>query len=314
MPALPSQHSSAGPLPLAQLPAGLRAEVRRLQIVRPFANLVVLLFPAAWIAAVAIMQRWPAWPVRLVGVVVIGICLQAMGILMHEALHGNLFRRKRLDGWAGFLLAAPSGFSMAAYKVAHLNHHRHTRTERDQDDLSNYTRTRAQYVALFYSWFVIGTVVYMFFVPVKALQMASPAARRRILLEYALMLAAYAAVIAFAVRSGHVTWLLWYWLLPAQVATALSNVRTLAEHPGTHTEGDALGRTRTVTSNSVVSFLMLNLNYHLEHHLFPAVPWYNLPRLHTLLAPVYQGRKPEIQRSYLAYVLRSLRQAPERTG
>jgi fatty acid desaturase len=33
----------------------------------------------------------------------------------------------------------------------------------------------------------------------------------------------------------------------------------------------------------VVSFLLLNENYHLEHHLFPEVPSYNLPRLRALL-------------------------------
>jgi fatty acid desaturase len=32
-----------------------------------------------------------------------------------------------------------------------------------------------------------------------------------------------------------------------------------------------------------VSFCLLNENYHLEHHLFPEVPSYNLPRLHALL-------------------------------
>jgi nitrite reductase/ring-hydroxylating ferredoxin subunit len=38
--------------------------------------------------------------------------------------------------------------------------------------------------------------------------------------------------------------------------------------------------TRTVYINPVLRFLYLNMNYHLEHHLFPAVPYYNLPALH----------------------------------
>jgi fatty acid desaturase len=32
-----------------------------------------------------------------------------------------------------------------------------------------------------------------------------------------------------------------------------------------------------------VSFLLLNENYHLEHHLFPEVPSYRLPQLRALL-------------------------------
>jgi fatty acid desaturase len=47
---------------------------------------------------------------------------------------------------------------------------------------------------------------------------------------------------------------------------------------------------------------MCNENYHLEHHLYPAVPWYNLPRLHQELKEelVLQGA-PYIP-SYFAFV------------
>ena len=38
--------------------------------------------------------------------------------------------------------------------------------------------------------------------------------------------------------------------------------------------------TRTVYINPVFRFLYLNMNYHVEHHMFPAVPYYNLPALH----------------------------------
>lgn len=43
--------------------------------------------------------------------------------------------------------------------------------------------------------------------------------------------------------------------------------------------------TRTVLMNPVLRFLYLNMNYHLEHHMFPAVPYHNLPRLHALIGP-----------------------------
>ncbi len=37
--------------------------------------------------------------------------------------------------------------------------------------------------------------------------------------------------------------------------------------------------TRTFTCNWFPAFLYWNMQYHLEHHMFPAVPFYNLPRL-----------------------------------
>lgn len=298
-------------LRLEDLPIALRAEIRGLHKVRLWANLIILFYPLLWICSVAVMERWPTLVVRIIGVVVIGISLEAMAILMHEALHGNLFRRPKLDRWIGFVLAAPAFFSTTAYKVAHLNHHRYTRTEKDQDEISNYCRTQAQYVALFYAWFVFGTLIYMFSVPWKALAIASPKDRRRVITEYALMFATYATALGVGAATGHIWWLLWYWLVPAQVAVVLSNVRGLAEHLGTPGDGDAIARTRTVTSNKLVSFLMINLNYHLEHHLFPGIPWYNLPRLHHLLRPICESRGADVRQSYTAYAIECLRNGPE---
>ena len=39
--------------------------------------------------------------------------------------------------------------------------------------------------------------------------------------------------------------------------------------------------TRTVLMNPVFRFLYLNMNYHVEHHMFPSVPYHALPKLHA---------------------------------
>ena len=41
--------------------------------------------------------------------------------------------------------------------------------------------------------------------------------------------------------------------------------------------------TRTVMMNPVSRFLYLNMNYHVEHHMFTMVPYYNLPKLNRLI-------------------------------
>ena len=297
---------------LEDLSPELRTQIRSLYGIRPLANSILLLHPAAWISSIAIMQRWPEeWPIRIAGIVVIAISVQAMGTLMHEALHGNLFRNTFLDRWVGFALGVPTFFSASAYKVTHLNHHRHTRSEKDMDEFSYACRTRRQYIALFYASFLVGSILYMFAVPVKAYAMASRINRRRIVAEYSLMLLVYSIAVTFLFVIGHAEWLLWYWLGPISVAVILSNIRALSEHMGTLDEGDAMLKTRTVTSNRLVSFLMLNLNYHLEHHLFPAVPWYNLPKIHQLLKPMYESRGAVVRKSYAAFVLECFRRAPE---
>src|ERR1700722_7232338 len=155
-------------LPLEDLLPELRTEIRSLYCVRPWANSILLVYPTAWICAIAIMQNWPSWPIYVIGIVVIGISVQAMGTLMHEALHGNLFRNPFLDRWVGFALGVPTFFSASAYKVTHLNHHRYPRSERDVDEFSDACRTRRQYIVLFYASFLVGSILYMFAVAFKA--------------------------------------------------------------------------------------------------------------------------------------------------
>ena len=52
--------------------------------------------------------------------------------------------------------------------------------------------------------------------------------------------------------------------------------------------------TRTVLMNPVSRFIYLNMNYHLEHHLFTMVPYYNLPKLHALIKDDVPPAEPSI--------------------
>jgi fatty acid desaturase len=294
---------------LSVIPTEVMRSLKKLHRREPWWNLMCLVYPGLWLTCAVVMQRYPGWPVRVAGVLVIGISIQALGILMHEALHRNLFRQARLDRWAAFVCGVVVFFSGTAYKVAHLNHHGHTRTSLDQDEISNLCRTEAQYRLFFYVWAVAGTFLYFFIVPYKALSIAKAPERARIVSEYAAMAAIYVLVVVACAAMGHASWLLWYWLLPAQVGLLLSNVRGLSEHLCT-LPGSGLLSTRTTTSTKVVSFLMCNLNYHLEHHLFPGIPWYNLPKAHQLLLPSYSRMGVHIQRSYLGYLIQALRGGP----
>ena len=41
--------------------------------------------------------------------------------------------------------------------------------------------------------------------------------------------------------------------------------------------------TRTVILNPILRWLYIKLEYHIEHHMYPQVPWYNLPKLHKII-------------------------------
>jgi fatty acid desaturase len=56
----------------------------------------------------------------------------------------------------------------------------------------------------------------------------------------------------------------------------------VAEHFGSMDYSEELGSTRTVIPFfwERAIFAPHNVNFHLEHHLYPSVPFYNLPALH----------------------------------
>lgn len=67
---------------------------------------------------------------------------------------------------------------------------------------------------------------------------------------------------------------------------------------------------RTVTSNAVTSFAMNNLNYHLEHHLVPRMPWYNLKRFHAMMLDEYEPAKSHIRKSYVSFLVELIIKGP----
>jgi fatty acid desaturase len=57
---------------------------------------------------------------------------------------------------------------------------------------------------------------------------------------------------------------------------------------------------RTVYMNRLHRYLYWNMNYHIEHHMFPLVPYHALPKLHELIKddlPEPNLDKPEPKRN-----------------
>ncbi|UVC06543.1 fatty acid desaturase family protein [Rhizobium sp. TH2] len=55
---------------------------------------------------------------------------------------------------------------------------------------------------------------------------------------------------------------------------------------------------RTVYMNPISRFIYLNMNYHVEHHMFPMVPYYALPKLHELIKHDLPAANPSIWHAY----------------
>jgi len=91
---------------------------------------------------------------------------------------------------------------------------------------------------------------------------------------------------------------LWGYGLAIYFAMALLKIRTFLEHRA-HEAHRA--RTVIIEDRGPLALLYLNNNFHVVHHMHPAVPWYKLPRL-------YAKRKAHYLRRNDGYVYRSYAQ------
>ena len=283
-----------------------RRRVQELQRIRPLWNLVGLLHLAMPFGCALAATAWPVWPVQIATVVLVGFSFNALGVLLHETLHGSFFRRQGLDRAAGILFGIPILFSATAYKTIHLRHHRYTRTQRDPDDPLVHEHRSWIHTLNFFAWILIGSAFYVLTLPVRAWRVASRRDRVWIGTECAAILLVFATAISLFVAHGAFGAFLRFWALPYLVAVWINNVHGWAEHQNT-VHGNPLTHTRTVTSNRLCAFLLCNIGYHIEHHLFPAVPWYHLPRLHALLGDRLRTEGAFVERSYLRFLWRAVR-------
>jgi len=69
--------------------------------------------------------------------------------------------------------------------------------------------------------------------------------------------------------------------------------------------------TRTVYMNPLFRFLYWNMNYHVEHHMFPMVPYHALPRLHEAIKDDCPAPYPSTIAAYREIIPTILRQVRE---
>ncbi len=238
-----------------------------------------------------------------VGIFVSSLALNAFVLLMHDGMHFTLFRNRRWNRFGSVLLGSTFFMSFTAYRVLHTRHHKFLGDPRDPDDYQNYVRPRALLWFLHFVRLTVGSLLYLALIPFLALKYGTDRDRRRILSEYVFLLAVYSALLRFVPAQT----LFYAWFVPLLMVGSFTAVRGFTQH-GITDATDPLLASRTVLPNPIVGFLLLHENYHLEHHLFPEVPSYHLPRLHQLI----WRRLPRAVsgRSYLGFLAKFLRATP----
>ncbi|MGH1415288.1 MAG: fatty acid desaturase [Pelagimonas sp.] len=204
--------------------------------------------------------------------------------LSHEALHGHPTRSALLN--AGLVFPALSvTVPYLRFKDTHLAHHNdEILTDPYDDPESNYLdpirwarlprwkkrllRVNNTLAGRLILGPAIGTISFL-----RADLKNIRAGDRRTVYGWMLHIPAVGLVFWWMLSIGAMP--IWVWACSVYFAMSLLKIRTFLEH---RADRHAAGRTVIVEDRGPLSWIFLNNNFHVVHHMHPALPWYRLPR------------------------------------
>ena len=254
---------------------------------------------AAWI----IVARWPTWFTVLPAVVVIGTRYYALYIVAHDGLHRRLFQsRRRNDLWNDLCILGAIGAITRLNRHNHMRHHA-TLALPDDPDIYKYGLTnkgdRIRFIASLTGFQQIGRALHNVFLVGGTADAPGD--------HYGLRDVAILAGWQVALIGGLTFCIGWWaypllWLLPVYVFTfAADAVRVMLEH-AVENEAHPTVAERLITYSSSrlerTFFAPMNMNFHAAHHLWPSVPYYNLPTADAIMRSSPENKGLVWRRSY----------------
>jgi len=193
---------------------------------------------------------------------------------VHNGFHNSLGTNKFLTWLSLYLNSIFMMVSIHAVKFNHIRHHKYCLSEEDYEGKS---AGMTWYGAILYG------PVHMFLIHKVTLQKGNRDYKRNVIIELLSI-----AAVAFLVFYFQIHWLMYpiIVMVIGEFLMAFFAVWTVHHHTHDHPE---LARTQRTGWKNKITFSMF---YHLEHHLFPAVPTIKLPELAKRIDEVM----PEIEK------------------
>src|SRR6266550_5500007 len=282
-------------------------DLRKLHQKKPWLHALIAILNVAAIvgSAVAIVQfdRWYLW---LPFAFLAGFAVFDFTVLLHEVVHRAVLpaSNDRAYRVLGLLYAMPSGISASQFTRWHLDHHAGLGSY-EEDPKRHYLSPKKNARWLKALYFTPALFPIYFRAAKKETAAYEPVLRRRIARERLFTIAFQLSVLVAIALIGGWAIALKLYIVPVlfifPIAFALNRL-------GQHYDIDPADPAKwsTLLKGSLFwDVVYLYSNYHLEHHYFPGVPFYNLPRLQKLLMPFY-AKRGMTPRSYGSLLFRWL--------
>ncbi len=254
-------------------------------------GLLALTGAAAWYAAV----RLPWWA-ALGMLYVHGMFYAFLVNAFHEFCHQTVFKNKAINTFFLNLVSFMSWSNPVMFWASHQEHHKYTLHPPDDLEVvlpQKLTLTSFLKFALINPWDFVFRLKLVGRLALGRIEGrwetilfpdGQDAARRGLFKWARLILLGHLLIVAVSLYLG-------WWMLPIVFTLApfygglLQYVCNSTQHVGLQDNvPDFRLCTRTFLTNPFLQFLYWHMNFHIEHHMYAAVPCYHLARLHRAIA------------------------------
>lgn len=245
------------------------------------------------IVVTPVLFSFSAWTL-IFTVPLLGLVAYKIQFILHDTSHKTLFDSRELNESVGTFSGLLIGVYLKMYRYTHMQHHRLNGEPEDpqyQDYLGGEKLTAWEYVRFIISPLFGGRILpYLIreFGPTlfKGSPRASELNRKGPVITSAWLGGLIVTHIVIAtIVTGFWRYPILALALPFSEATVslfLARVRALAEHQHSHEEGGHdFSRSHLPTFLDKVVLYDANFNFHLEHHVEPAMPSKNLPAFYA---------------------------------
>lgn len=268
------------PIPRKELKAFVRRDDGK--AARHFGLWALLLGVSAG-CVILVWNSWWAVPALLI----YGLVYNSADSKWHELSHGTPFTSHRINEALYILVSFMTLREPVRWRWSHARHHTHTIVVGQDPEIAS-PRPPHIFLSVLGLWYIRGLWEEVKMVLAISAGRVPPAVRAYVPNErFDAMVWSSRAFVLF-IMAIVLTCLVTGSILPAMLVglprlygSFLHYLCAFTQHAGL--DEDVLDHrlnARTMLLNPVFAFLYTNMNYHIEHHMFPMVPFYHLPALH----------------------------------
>jgi beta-carotene hydroxylase len=204
------------------------------------------------------------------------IALHMVGTVIHDASHNVAHRNRIVNAILGHGSALMLGFSFPVFTRVHMQHHAHVNDP--ENDPDHFVSTGGPL------WLIAARFFYheVFFFKRRLW-------RKYELLEWFVSRLIVGSIVYVAVQNHFLGYIFNFWFSPALVVgLALGLFFDYLPHRPFQ-ERDRWKNARVYPS-PILNLLIMGQNYHLIHHLWPSIPWYNYERAYWATQPLLDAK------------------------